>query len=385
MEDPSHAIVNALKPFLLNQLTDYERVPRTVLDSWDETAQQAEGSSTARIFLDSGGFGAWFAYILAKNAISVQATFRGKAEFSRLIAKLDEETVEIRQLLASSVASAIEPQVREKIDTVYNRKILQPRNDRMSLGQNKRQRTTDVDSLLPSSPNIRDTTATPSGVTTDLPGNHSAPVERVPVFSSHDTDNIAEAANNIVEDTHYIADDKYVNIDASLAVTTQLLPRELSNSIKRVPHSRNPNILVAAISMIYTNSLEHMDKYGCQMALQVTPEKVTHLAQVLFGAHTETRGGLRYVYMASGAKILPKPEMTLQGCSLDVVHPFFGPELSHAVTHSPQYQEDNTEWRDRTDCVSMVISHRADEGAIIYVSLELFSGTVIAKKLYAKY
>ena len=96
MEDHSHVVSDASRnekqrAILLNQLKDYERAPKTLLESWEATTQQAEGSSTARIFLDRGGFGAWLAYFLIKNAAGVQYRFPAKTDCSRLIAELEKE------------------------------------------------------------------------------------------------------------------------------------------------------------------------------------------------------------------------------------------------------------------------------------------------------
>lgn len=60
----------------------------------------------------------------------------------------------------------------------------------------------------------------------------------------------------------------------------------------------------------------------------------------------------------------------------------FGPELSHATTSSPVYRDEAKEWRDRTDCVSMVISDQAHEGAVIYLYLGIWEGTEICQSLY---
>lgn len=206
--------------------------------------------------------------------------------------------------------------------------------------------------------------------------NHPAPAEQVTTYSSLDS------TDYIAEDTNYMAEDKHVLIDASLAGATRLFPRALSNSIRRVPHSRNKNILVAAISTIFPSEPEVTDKFGCQMALEITADKVTHLARELFGAHLETKAGLRYIILSSGSKILPNPKFTLQGCPFAIMPSVFGVDASKAMATSPKYQEDNNEWRDTTDCVSMEISLRADEGAVIYVSMGLWEGTRIREKLY---
>ena len=124
---------------LVDQLKNSQRAPKTLADSWTETSGHAPGSSTARIFLDEGGLGAWLAYFLTKNAADVQYHFHGKAGCSRLIANLEEATVESRKLLAADVASKIDRQLQEKING-YDKRIRQLEKERMSQNQNKKRR-----------------------------------------------------------------------------------------------------------------------------------------------------------------------------------------------------------------------------------------------------
>lgn len=118
------------------------------------------------------------------------------------------------------------------------------------------------------------------------------------------------------------------------------------------------------------------------MALDITDNKVEHIAKELFDVHLETTAGLRYVYLPGGAKVLPNPKLTLRGCRYDIISSVFGPHASSAIAASPTYQDDIKQGRDRTGCVSMVISHRALEGAIIFASLGPREGTLIGDRLY---
>lgn len=194
-----------------------------------------------------------------------------------------------------------------------------------------------------------------------------------------------DSTNYTAEDTNYFDEDKHVLIDASLAGTTDLFPAALANSIKRVPHSRSGNELVAAISTIFPTEREVTDKFGCQMALEITADKVPYLAHKLFGVQVETKAGLRYIIWSSGSKVLPCPKFTLQGCPFDAILSVFGEEANNAMAASPKFKEDRKEWRSITDCMSMEISHLADEGATIYVSMGLWEGARIRKKLYELY
>ena len=123
---------------LLGPARTFERAPHRLGESW-RSAQQEEGGSTARIFLDEGGFAAWFVYVLAKNASQSRAHFQGKADICQLITNLERESAASRKQLAADVRSEIPSEVRQKIDGVYEKKIKQARDINMSQ-TNKRRR-----------------------------------------------------------------------------------------------------------------------------------------------------------------------------------------------------------------------------------------------------
>ncbi|KAG9249621.1 uncharacterized protein F5Z01DRAFT_472066 [Emericellopsis atlantica] len=351
---------------LLNRLHQYERAPWGIVESWQKTQHDTEDSA-ARIFLRSGGFPAWFAHFLTKSATEVQYHFVGKADCSRLIFELENEPAISREL-AAQVAAAIPPEIRTKIESLYNKRIKPLENGTMSQHSNKRRRTiADNDCPPISTANFPSPTATPSSPNASRLSLDRRSLEQAPGYNS----------------VGCFAEDEHVLVNASLAVATRLLPRDLSNAIRRNPDPRNEGALVAAISMTFPNA-PYTDKFGCYMAVEVTSDKVQHLARELFGVRLETMAGLRYVCLAeSSAKILANPKFTLQGCQCSIIPSTFGPELSNAIITGPKYQDDARQWRDSTDAVSMVVSHSAHDGAVVYLHLGLWEGTEIKKKLYA--
>lgn len=118
------------------------------------------------------------------------------------------------------------------------------------------------------------------------------------------------------------------------------------------------------------------------MALDITSKKVEHMAKELFGVHLETTAGLRYLLLPDGAKVLPNPKLTIRGCRMDLIAFRFGTETYNALTANPAYQDEVMEMRDRTDCVSMVISQGASDGATLLLSLAPMEGTTIRNILY---
>lgn len=122
-------------------------------------------------------------------------------------------------------------------------------------------------------------------------------------------------------------------------------------------------------------------KIECQMALEITANKVEHLAKELFDAHLETTEGLRYICLPGGAQVVPNSKFTLRGCRHDIISSMFGLETYRAVMASPACQVEAKLGHDTTVCISMVISQGADDVAVVFLSLGLREGTLIAEKL----
>jgi hypothetical protein len=118
------------------------------------------------------------------------------------------------------------------------------------------------------------------------------------------------------------------------------------------------------------------------LALEITDNKVEHLAAELFGVHLETTAGLRYFDIPGGIKVLPNPKLTLRGGLSDKISPIYGLETCAAIMAGPVYQEDVRQKRDRTDAVSMVVSQWASEGATLFAALAPMEATLIKDRLY---
>lgn len=226
--------------------------------------------------------------------------------------------------------------------------------------------TTDSNTLPPSP------TTTPSGAVATVT---STPSYEASHYHAPDERPVQTSINPSV---YYFTPDDQVFVNASLAVATRLLPRDLSNAVKRHPHPKKETALVAAISMTFPNEVE------CQMALEIIPDKIQHYAWVLFGVRLETAAGLRYMCVG-GAEVLPAPRLTLRKCRADTIPEIFGFEVSNAVQSSPTYENDVVKnYRDCTNSASMVMSQDADEVAVLFLSLGIYKGTEIREKLYVE-
>ncbi|KAK5995961.1 hypothetical protein PT974_04381 [Cladobotryum mycophilum] len=204
------------------------------------------------------GFVAWFAYFLTKHGAESHSHFVGKAECRRLMYLLAEEERadgDHIKLLAAHVNQSISPPAREKVLCLYEKSIrpLQTSDDRAS-----------QHCLADEAKHFRSAQPTPG-----------------------------------------------VLVNASLSATARLLPSYLAGAVKRIPKPENEsNSLVAAVSIIISDAL-FVDSAWCQIALEVTENKVEHIAETLFGAHLETTAELRYLYLPGGTRVLPNPILTL--------------------------------------------------------------------------
>ena len=124
---------------LLSHVTQFERAPKGFEKSWLET-QRAEEESIARVFLNVGGFSAWLAYFLTYNAANAQYYLADKAECKRVLASLENASVDYRESVAEQVAAAIPQETARKINHLYHRRIKPLQNEKMSQQPNKRPR-----------------------------------------------------------------------------------------------------------------------------------------------------------------------------------------------------------------------------------------------------
>jgi hypothetical protein len=142
--------------------------------------------------------------------------------------------------------------------------------------------------------------------------------------------------------------------------------------------SEGSTCLKAAVTMDFPfNGL-----VDCLMSLAISPSKVEYLAMALFGVHVESAGQVRYVVLKEGLKIIPNPDMTLKGTRDDAIISVLGKEIYEGIRASRMRGKELEEGNRITECVSMMLTSRPDEGAIINLSLGLKGGSRIQSKLY---
>jgi hypothetical protein len=172
-----------------------------------------------------------------------------------------------------------------------------------------------------------------------------------------------------------------LHVNASLRASKTLFPVEFMDSIERIPHSWQPDALVADISMILQKG--HIrDYFGCQMEVGIAKEKVPLYAKKLFNVEVEAKDGVRYIRGVGGSKIEPQPSIKLRGCPRDVVLVVFGDVMDQGISSGPICQREDKEARDHTDGVSMTITNQEIEAGKITLFLGEWHAYNIKKTLY---
>lgn len=117
------------------------------------------------------------------------------------------------------------------------------------------------------------------------------------------------------------------------------------------------------------------------LSIEVTPQKIEHLAWELFAARLENEAGIRYACFG-GSKIVPTHHFGLQNCRISAIPCIFGADVANAIYANPTYQEERLGQDDRTSCVGMVVHMKADSCAKIYISLHLREGSQLKDTLF---
>lgn len=141
------------------------------------------------------------------------------------------------------------------------------------------------------------------------------------------------------------------------------------------------NKAIAALSMSFPRDSSN-EAQVCQMALEITQDRIQHFAMEWFGRRVEAKEGLRYLAWQDGTKIVPCPQFTLQGFRREMLLQAFGRDIFDAIQNTPGYQDDVSRARPHTGSVSMIISHQQEASAHVYLYLSLVEGTRIAIKLF---
>lgn len=121
MEEAALMSSGELVQSLLDQFSRLKRGPNTLAESWEN----AQGDAIAVVFRQHGKFPAWLAYFLAKSASEGQHHVPGKADCTRLVSTLNDQSIRSLESVAKEVAAAIPPETSTQVSKVFNNRITQ--------------------------------------------------------------------------------------------------------------------------------------------------------------------------------------------------------------------------------------------------------------------
>lgn len=302
----------------------------------------ADAAGTARIFFDNGGLKAWIAYFLATEG---KAHFKGQRDRSVTINAFQQLPAADKAKVAKAIASKQpDPSVRDAIH-IISRSFEDAGLLNARLNDHARQHPSLAESLT------GEANVSPRGTISSTPENSLDP----------------GASQHLVFEK------------ASLLGLADVFDQYMCGAIRKdTVLSEGAICLKAAITMDFPID----GLVDCLMSLAIYHTKVEYLAMSLFNVHVESAGQVRYVVLNEGAKLLPSPEMTLKGALDENIIRILGPEIHGAIQSSRMRRKEMEEGNHVTECVSMILTSRPEEGAIINLSLGLKGGTNLKNKLY---
>lgn len=155
----------------------------------------------------------------------------------------------------------------------------------------------------------------------------------------------------------------------------------MSGAIRRDPiEGDGMTCWKAAVTMTFP----YLGKVDCLMSLAIKETKVEHIAMALFNVHVDVEPAVqaRQVVLQHGVRLMPNPEITLQGVRDEAIPKLLGAEIHEAIKASRVCQEELQQGTRATRCVSMIIPSNPDVGAIINLNLGLKEGSRVRDKLY---
>jgi len=121
--------------FLTKHLS-FRNTPKRLATAYQDVTK-AQSTSTEKIFLDAGGFSAWFAYFLTKRAANSTTHFDGQAACIQQLGTIDALSPEERLQLAQQVQQAIPSDTQNKFNGVFD-KVAKRNQDSLSVIPQKR-------------------------------------------------------------------------------------------------------------------------------------------------------------------------------------------------------------------------------------------------------
>ncbi|KAK4063891.1 hypothetical protein Trihar35433_8599 [Trichoderma harzianum] len=309
---------------------DFNRMPKGFSAAL-AAAQRAEETSSEKLFLNHGGFSTWAAYYLARRDAESGSHFAGQARLAQSLRTFDEKPVEFRISVVKRVKDALPSEFHEKFQTFSEK-------------ARKRQRTTAASADLGEENDHRLRTSV-----------------RTPIGS----------ADNINVSTDTFQNNLFFNVEGVPGLRlANVFPPFLAASISAQPSTSHPGKQAADITMSFPLAMHTGNKFDSKMSLKIKPHRVGYFVMRLFDIYMESINEERcMVLLPFGSQAFTSGEWIIQGCKREVILEVFGGIVATAVKASLTYIDDEGQGKPVTECVTMAVSGKASEGAVITLSL----------------
>jgi hypothetical protein len=361
----------------LEEIQHRRKLPRSLPEAL-KNVQNADQTTTERIFHDYGGVPAWTAYVLVKKATEATGHVSGRGKRRRLLDRIEGQSVESRRVLAERLSARIEPAQRERFHRA-SRPAGSSRGTETGLASREGSRDTrDNQPARESSQQSETGTAGPDSTTRQLTPEQTPQLTASATTRPFVSPVSMSTSTGVLNPIELFSEDQHVLKYASIAACAAIFPPYLARAIVIRALPDNSDLLGAAVSM----ALPFQGFTKCLVRVEVASSKVQHIALDLFGAQLETERGVRYLYQPNGQKVTPYPRLLLREGRLDSISGFFGSEVAGAISATPIYKTDSRGGKEYTSCVSMAISSVADDSADIFIMLWPREGMVLRDRLY---
>lgn len=137
----------------------------------------------------------------------------------------------------------------------------------------------------------------------------------------------------------------------------------------------------ASLSMAFPYTLGGV----CELTLAIMPNKVQHIAMVLFGALIEVEFGARVLLLGNGARCLISLEAPLKGARLEGIKELLGMDVAEAIETNPTREDEFNAALRTTSCVSMAIHRNPEAGGLLNLYLGTAGSHEMKGKLFPRY
>jgi len=353
---------NLFELFFAEYLTSewkFERTPKGIPGLFEEA--QSGRDKSAQIFLQVS-CKAWVAYFLAKKRSRGGQNYEGKLADQSTLSAFQQLSSEEQRKIATSLANT---KAHSTVPSwVENSEELSTKTKRRRLDYTVSLCMT-PSTIQPANQTQDRLAATPLDNGSELePTTTLLPRSAVESLPNDMPGGIAETSDASYQESVRNPSSKRLSL---------ILSQYLCGAVVK-------NGDTAAITIAFPSHLSH-GKVHCVMTLVILPNKVQHLAMVLFGIHIETEGNLRYILQPNGSRMLPG-DVTLERAQRQAISDWLGTWVNRATTSSPVRKEEDREGILTTSSVTMQITSGCHDYAYLNIRMGLDEGFRTKEQLF---